>query len=56
MHEDAAHLAVFISGTGHGTGCATAEKLLHYAASVAPPPFLNRFINAKLTTKRKISL
>lgn len=37
MHEDAAHLAVFISGTGHGTGCATAEKLLHYAASVAPP-------------------
>lgn len=36
MHEDAAHLAVFISGTGHGTGCATAEKLLHYAASVAP--------------------
>lgn len=30
-------------------------KLLHYAASVGAP-FLDRFINAKLTTKRKISL
>lgn len=30
-------------------------KLLHYAASVGAP-FLNRFINAKLTTKRKIGL
>ena len=40
MHEDAAHLAVFISGTGHGIGCATAEKLLHYADSIGtPPPF-----------------
>ncbi|MBS5167532.1 hypothetical protein AAFL42_09255 [Corynebacterium amycolatum] len=55
MSEDAAHMAVFISGTGHGIGCATAEKLLHYAASVGTP-FLNRFINAKLTTKRKINL
>ncbi|HJE85526.1 MAG TPA: hypothetical protein K8V94_08180 [Corynebacterium amycolatum] len=55
MAEDAAHLAVFISGTGHGIGCATAEKLLHYAASVSAL-FLDRFINAKLTTKRKINL
>lgn len=30
-------------------------KLLYYAASVGAP-FLNRFINAKLTTKRKIGL
>jgi len=37
VHEDAAHLAVFISGTGHGIGCATAEKLLHYAASIGTP-------------------
>ena len=55
MHEDATHLAVFTSGTGHGIGCATAEKLLHYAVSVGAL-FLNRFINAKLTTKRKIGL
>ena len=55
MSEDAAHLAVLISNAGHGIGRATAEKLLHYAASVGAP-FLNRFINAKLTTKRKIGL
>ena len=30
-------------------------KLLYYAASIGTP-FLNRFINAKLTTKRKIGL